>query len=705
MSTGLDARLLQSLLDNSSDGLFLVAPDGSVRSWNWGAEQTFGFTAEEVGHASIYASIVPKDRAADIANAIHETLETGSAVLESEAVRKDGMRLQAMYLLKPVQTTGGERLIGVLVRDVSPEKRLEQQLFQQIWSLTEVQAFLQGVLDSSSDYTIAATDLNGRIVAWSAGGVIHFGRDAAAATGRPVTEVLFAPEEHPERIQAALEAAGRGHFEEEFESMDVSGRRFPTRMSVGLLKDQLGEPKGYVFIVKDVTDEKRAAEAIRRKTAFVTLLQNVAVAANEARSIDEAMQRAVDEVCAATGWPVGHVYIRSGEWSSGLSPSKIWHVDDADRFDTFRRITDATSFSPGVGLPGRVLSSGTPHWISDVTKDTNFPRSRIASDIGVRAAFAFPVLVDKEIVAVLEFFADRILDPDAQVLEVMGHVGTQLGRVVERARADEEHRRGMDRILEVEELKEVNKFKEQFIRTISHELNTPITPIKLQLHMLQKELGPLADTQRKAVEVVSRNVERLELLVQDMLDVTRIQSGQLKIARQPTKLYPLVHDALELFMESAKQAGVRLETPKGNGLEVDVDPRRIVQVLVNLVSNALKFTPPGGHVGVEVRNDPNQVMVRVADTGNGMTSDQIARLFRPFSQVHDTQRLLRPGTGLGLYICKNLVEQHGGRIGCESAGPGQGTTFWFTLPVREKIIMKEPALAASAEIAVARSAG
>ncbi|MBI2078403.1 MAG: PAS domain S-box protein [Euryarchaeota archaeon] len=676
-------------MDNSSDGLLLVAPDGGIRSWNWGAEQTFGFSATDVEHGSIYKTIVPHDKAADVANAIHEALETGSAVFESDAMRKDGMTIQAMYLFKPVMGPDNERLIGALIRDISPEKRLEQQLFQQIWSLTEVQGFLQGVLDGSSDYTIAATDLHGKIVAWSAGGLIHFGRDAAAATGRPVTEVLFAPEEHPDRIQAAFEAAGKGHFEEEFESMDVSGRRFPTRMSVGLLKDQVGEPKGYVFIVKDVTDEKRAAEAIRRKTAFVTLLQNVAVSANEARSIDEAMQRAVDEVCAATGWPIGHVYVRSGEWSSGLSPTKIWHVDDPERFDTFRRITEATRFAPGVGLPGRVLGTGTPHWITDVTKDANFPRARIAADIGVRAAFAFPVLVEKEIVAVLEFFADRPLEPDEQVLEVMGHVGTQLGRVVERARADDEHRVAMDRILEVEELKEVNKFKEQFIRTISHELNTPITPIKLQLHLLRQELGPLADNQKHAVEVVSRNVERLELLVQDMLDVTRIQSGQLKLARQPTKLYPLVHDALELFAESAKQGGVRLETPKGNGLEVDADPRRIVQVLVNLVSNALKFTPPGGRVGVEVRNDPNQVMVRVTDTGSGMTAEQIARLFRPFSQVHDTQHVLRPGTGLGLYICKNLIDQHGGRIGCESPGPGLGTTFWFTLPVREKIVMKE----------------
>ncbi|HLE48301.1 MAG TPA: HAMP domain-containing sensor histidine kinase [Candidatus Thermoplasmatota archaeon] len=174
-----------------------------------------------------------------------------------------------------------------------------------------------------------------------------------------------------------------------------------------------------------------------------------------------------------------------------------------------------------------------------------------------------------------------------------------------------------------------------------------------------------------------------------MLDVTRIQSGQLKITKQPTKLYPLIHDALELFAESAKQGGVRLEVPSGNGLEVDVDSRRIVQVLVNLVSNALKFTPAGGRIATEVRTERTGVVVRVTDSGSGMTPEQIARLFRPFSQVHDPQQMLRPGTGLGLYICKNLIEQHGGSIGCESPGPGAGTTLWFSIPVRDKIIMKE----------------
>lgn len=621
-----------------------------------------------------------------------EAWETGSSVQEAEAVTKSGNRIHVLCLLRRLDGVEGDgRHLGVLLRDISAEKRLEQHLFEQIWSLTEVQGFLQGILDGSSDYVIAAADLEGHIRAWSSGGSHHYGYAPAEVLGRPATEVLFAPEELGSgRAGRALELAREGRFEEEFESVDRQGRRFPTRMSIGVSRDHLGEPKGFVFIVKDITYEKQAAEAIRRKTAFVTLLQTVAVAANEARTIEEAMQRAVDEVCAATGWPVGHVYVRSGEWSSGLTPTKIWHLEDVDRFETFRRVTEATRFPPGVGLPGRVLASGRPHWIVDVTKDDNFPRARIAADIGVRGAFGFPVLVEKEIVAVLEFFADHPVEPDEQVLEVMGHVGTQLGRVVERARAEEERRLGIQRIAEVEQLKEVNKFKEQFIRTISHELGTPITPIKLQLHLLRRgDLGPLGPAQEHAVEVVSRNVERLGLLVQDMLDVSRIQSGRLKLVKEPVKMGRVLQEAFELFEESARQAGVQMDWPPSVPFEIEADPRRLVQILVNLLSNALKFTPPGGRVRVEVRAEPSQILVRVADNGTGLTREQIQQLFRPFSQVHESQAASRAGTGLGLYICKNLVEQHGGRIGCESEGPGRGATFWFTIPVRENVFRRE----------------
>lgn len=194
-----------------------------------------------------------------------------------------------------------------------------------------------------------------------------------------------------------------------------------------------------------------ALDASRRTTAFLELLNRVAVASNEASTVEEAMQTSLDEVCGLTGWPVGHVYMPDPDDPNGLVPTTLWHLEEPRRFETFRSVTEAMPLGHGKGLPGRVLESGKPTWITDVTKDTNFPRNRLATDIGVKAGFGFPVLVGREVVAVLEFFSPEAMEPDESLLEVMAQIGTQLGRVVERHRSEEALRDSEERFRAVAE--------------------------------------------------------------------------------------------------------------------------------------------------------------------------------------------------------------------------------------------------------------
>lgn len=184
------------------------------------------------------------------------------------------------------------------------------------------------------------------------------------------------------------------------------------------------EPEDLDWLKEQLNREKRARQ----------LLQGVAVAASDATSVDEILQVAVDSICARTGWPVGHVYIRSGE--SELSPSSIWHLADPDRYQTFREITESTVLAAGKGLPGRVMKDAKPAWIMDVHMDENFPRVHAARDIGVRAGFAFPVVVGKQVQAVMEFFSDTALEPDEQLLEVMANIGTALGGIIQQKWAE-----------------------------------------------------------------------------------------------------------------------------------------------------------------------------------------------------------------------------------------------------------------------------
>jgi PAS domain S-box-containing protein len=249
------------------------------------------------------------------------------------------------------------------------------------------------------------------------------------------------------------------------------------------------------------------------------------------------------------------------------------------------------------------------------------------------------------------------------------------------------------RLEEIQKLRELDQFKTRILNMAAHELNTPLTPLRLQTHLLLSgSLGTLEARQRHAVEVLDRNVTRLGSLVQEILDVARLQGGNLKVTVTPVELAGAVREAVDSFAETARRVGVSLEIAVPQELVVGADRGRLLQILYNLISNALKFTPAGGHVLIAGRATGDRMVFEVRDSGSGLTAEQISRLFKPFSQVHDPMAITAPGTGLGLYICRGLVEAMGGHIACESAGPGHGSTFRFDLPLSHEVPVPLPVL-------------
>ena len=174
----------------------------------------------------------------------------------------------------------------------------------------------------------------------------------------------------------------------------------------------------------------------------ILLLKEIAIAANEAESMEVAFQTALDRICALAGWPIGHVYLPDDE-AGRLEPTQIWHVADAGRFAEFRKFTEATSFKLGEGLPGQVLEERGAVWIEDLPTAPRFPRAEVAEAVGLLGAFGFPILVGEEIAAVMEFFAVEPRPRDDELLETLAQAGVQLGRVVERARAADELERAV----------------------------------------------------------------------------------------------------------------------------------------------------------------------------------------------------------------------------------------------------------------------
>lgn len=231
-------------------------------------------------------------------------------------------------------------------------------------------------------------------------------------------------------------------------------------------------------------------------------------------------------------------------------------------------------------------------------------------------------------------------------------------------------------------LEELVHARTQFLNTTAHELRTPLTPIILQTHLLAQSMAASPDpAQRRGFEILSRNIRRLEHLVNDVLDAARLQSGKLVLRRRAVDLTGIVSEVYESFQEAAHKAGLTLDFRPQGPLEVDGDPSRLEQVLYNLLGNAIKFTSSGGRVTLQCIPSGAHVIVTVQDTGMGIEPANISRLFQPFSQVHDTMQTTEGGTGLGLFVSKGIVEEHGGQMWCYSAGPNTGATFSFRLPL------------------------
>jgi len=229
----------------------------------------------------------------------------------------------------------------------------------------------------------------------------------------------------------------------------------------------------------------------------------------------------------------------------------------------------------------------------------------------------------------------------------------------------------------VERLEEVEQLKKGFLSTVSHELRTPLTSIRGSLGLLASgAAGPLPDHVVEVVALAERNAIRLMALIEDILDLERLETGKIELQMTRVPIASILRRAMESLAAFGAH-GVTVAAPIVSS-SIDVDADRIVQVLVNLLSNAVKFSPPGGVVTIAVTVDGQWTEFRVIDHGRGVPAGHRHAIFERFRQVDPSDAREKGGAGLGLAICKSIVEQHGGSIGVESE-EGAGSAFWFRL--------------------------
>lgn len=321
-------------------------------------------------------------------------------------------------------------------------------------------------------------------------------------------------------------------------------------------------------------------------------------------------------------------------------------------------------FRPGEGIAGEVARTRQPVSVPDVALDSRFVT--LGSD-PIGSVICAPLLDDDGVLGTMTASREQAHGFSTEQLELLAVFADQAALAIAQARR----------------ANEVDRLKSAFLSTVSHELRTPLSSIRGFVEIiLSGRTGPLNDLQRDFLGSVLVSTKQLHRLVEDIMQLSLAEAGQLGLECGPTDLTDVVLTVARLLRPQAEAAGVTLELRLLPAMpSVECDAARIEQVLVNLVGNAIKFTPAGGQITVSAGHEPETAWVSVHDTGPGIAEDEQHRVFDRLYQVQHGLNRSHGGAGLGLTIARHLVEGHGGRLTLTSA-PGQGTTFTVHLPWR-----------------------
>lgn len=331
----------------------------------------------------------------------------------------------------------------------------------------------------------------------------------------------------------------------------------------------------------------------------------------------------------------------------------------------------------GHGITGGVAQRGQPVIVEDTRKDSRHLK-HIDQEIGVetRSILSLPLQNKGQVLGVLNVVDVSPGRFDINDLDLFGPIGAAAAIAIENARL-------------FEQVNQANQAKSEFMSTASHELKIPMTSIKGYARLLELgAAGPLLDKQVDFLKIISSNVDRMNSLVSDLLDVSRIEAGRIRLELSDVPLPQVIDEVLTSLEAQIKKKDQVLRVNIDPDLpEIRADFSRMVQIVTNLASNAHKYTPPGGQISIEAQAlpvSPGGVRVTVADTGYGISRQDLAQLFTNFFRAGDENIRSEPGTGLGLSITKKMIESHGGQLTVQSE-LGVGSVFSFTMPLHSQI--------------------
>jgi len=627
-------------------------------------------------HLELYGShlreVIGEKAYADVREYVDRALAGESVSFEKELEYADGsLRFVNVSYIPDLDELGRVRGFVVLVRDLSERKRAEDSM-----------RFQARLLDTV-EQAVISTDTAGKITYWNSHAEKLYGWSAAEAVGRNILEVTPAETSSAQAAEIMSRLSSGETWTGEFDVRRRDGSVFPAQVSDSPIHDEGGRLVGVVGVSADISERRRSEAAVRdaeRRALreYETLLMRLTHLAESFGTARDHLTLFRDlRDFAVVSVPCIGIFISLYDEARGVRVAKYAWGDGEE--------VDVSTLPPmpvsAEGPNSRAVRTGKVVITDDYWATKQKGRGQIGILVG----------------------EDNGLRPQSSLVVPMATMGRIVGTVevqsYENHAYREEHVTAMRmaanlaavaienmRLLQFEvkartAAEESNRLKDEFLATLSHELRTPLTAILGWASMLRD--GRLdGKTFATAVEIIERNARTQQQIIDDILDVSRIITGQLRFEAEPTDLRRVVGAAVDTVRPAATAKSITLRTTYEPGVgPVMGEPRRLQQVVWNLLLNAVKFTPIGGEVHVHLDCGPAHARVLVTDNGPGIRADFLPYVFDRFRQGDQSTTRTHGGLGLGLSIVRHIVELHGGTVRAESEGEGRGATFTVELPL------------------------
>ena|GEM_PF-995590 len=611
-------RLLATIVETSDDAIISKNLEGVITSWNKGAEKMYGYRAEEIIGRSL-VSLIPEDRPDEILK-ILEPIRQGRNIehYETKRKRKDGVIIDISLTISPLKDKD-DRIVGAstIGHDITESKRLQDQIFSE-------KERLSVTLSSIGDGVIA-TDIESRVILVNKAAEVLTGWKEEEALGRLSSEVFYIINEGTRKVcldpfQEVLRTGNILELENHTVLIQKSGQERIIADSGAPIHDREGKIIGAVLVFRDITEQKKMFDDLK--------------------AAEKEWQRTFDAISDI-------LFIQDKDFtiikvnSSCLTALKL----------TSEQIIGKKCFE--------VLHRSGHPW-----PNCPFDQTRVDQKVHTEE-------VDDPVLGVTFLVTTSPIFKEDGSFYGSIHITKDIS-VIKKYQHELEKKN--------KDLEQLDQLKSDFISIVSHELRTPLAITKEGISLvLDGVTGKINVKQKKILKLSKDSMDRLARLINDLLDISKIESGRVQLLRKPTDLVKLAEKVLGNFTLKAREKKLKLaldaKTPE---IVVNIDEDRIVQVFVNLVGNALKFTETGS-IEVSLEDKGDEVKCIVADTGRGIAEKDLPKVFDKFMQFGRTAGGGEKGTGLGLSIAKGLIELHNGKMWVESE-LGKGTRFCFIIP-------------------------